>query len=89
MRRPARGGPRNEEHLSPYERIDLRANRDIILASSRLSIYLEVTNLLDRQNECCIERYHAEPGRNNQPVLVIEKSYWLPLLPSLGFQWEF
>jgi len=81
-------GPRNGERLGAYSRIDLRVNRDVLLARSKLSIYLEVTNLLNRNNECCIDSYHAAPGRP-APVLVIQKSYWLPMLPSFGFQWEF
>jgi hypothetical protein len=81
-------GPRNAGRLGSYARVDLRANRDVILANSKLSFYLEVTNLLDRQNECCVEDYHVEPGRP-APVLVIEKGYWLPILPSFGVQWEF
>ena len=80
---------RNAERLSAYARLDLRANRDVMLANSKLSFYLEVTNLLNRKNECCIETYHVVPGRNNQPFLDIEPSYWLPMLPSFGFQWEF
>jgi hypothetical protein len=27
-------------------------------------------------------------GRSG-PVLVLDEGYWMPLLPSLGFQWEF
>jgi len=81
-------GARNGERLGSYARVDLRANRDVVLANSKLSFYLEVTNLLDRENECCVEDYHVEPGRP-APVLVIEKSYWLPILPSFGVHWEF
>jgi outer membrane cobalamin receptor len=81
-------GPRNAERLGSYARLDLRANRDVVLANSKLSFYLEVTNLLDRQNPCCVEDYHVGAGRP-APTLVIEKSYWLPILPSFGVQWEF
>jgi hypothetical protein len=81
-------GPRNGERLGSYSRIDLRANRDVLLANSKLSFYLEITNLLDSRNECCVDDYHVEAGRPD-PVLVLEKSYWLPILPSFGVQWEF
>jgi len=82
-------GPRNGERLDPYARIDLRVNRDVRLARSRLSFYLEVTNLLDRKNECCIDSYHVRPGRDDSLYLDVEEGYWLPILPSFGFQWEF
>jgi outer membrane cobalamin receptor len=81
-------GPRNAERLHPYARVDLRANRDYMLANSKLSFYLEVTNLLDRNNQCCLEDYDVVAGRP-EPQLVIEQGYWLPLLPSVGVQWEF
>jgi hypothetical protein len=81
-------GPRNGARLGSYSRIDLRVNRDVLLANSKLALYFEVTNLLDSRNECCIDDYHVEDGRP-APVLVVEKSYWLPILPSLGVQWEF
>ena len=82
-------GKRNDEHMAAYTRVDLRANRDVQLARSKISFYLEVTNLLNARNECCIENYHLEPGRNGIPTLYQETSYWLPMLPSFGFQWEF
>jgi hypothetical protein len=82
-------GPRNAERLDPYARVDLRVSRDVLLQNSKLSFYMEVTNLLNRDNECCIESYHVVPRPGSPPVLETEKSYWLPMLPSFGFQWEF
>jgi hypothetical protein len=82
-------GPRNAEHLAPYTRVDLRASRDVQLRNSNLSIYLEVTNLLNSKNECCVDDYHLEQGRGGQYFLVTEIGNWLPMLPSFGFQWEF
>jgi outer membrane receptor protein involved in Fe transport len=82
-------GPRNAERLSPYARLDLRVNRDVMFANSKVSLYLEITNLLDRDNECCVEDYELEPRLNAPPVLDAKRGYWLPLLPSFGFQWEF
>jgi hypothetical protein len=81
-------GKRNAAHMGTYMRLDLRANRDVELASSRISFYLEVTNLLNRRNECCINNYRLEEGRSG-PYLNQEMGYWLPMLPSFGFQWEF
>jgi len=82
-------GKRNAEHMAPYTRVDLRANRDVQLRNSRISFYLEVTNLLNSRNECCIEDYHLEQDRNGRVFLDTETGYWLPMLPSFGFQWEF
>ena len=82
-------GPRNGTRMGAYARVDLRVNRDVMLANSKLSFYLEVTNLLNRKNECCIEEYHLEPRAGRPPVLEVETGNWLPMLPSFGFQWEF
>jgi hypothetical protein len=82
-------GKRNDEHMAAYTRVDLRANRDVQLSRSKVSFYLEVTNLLNSRNECCIENYHLERDGNGRYFLNTETSYWLPMLPSFGFQWEF
>jgi outer membrane receptor protein involved in Fe transport len=82
-------GPRNEDNLGAYARIDLRMSRDVMLANSKLSLYVEITNLLNRENECCINDYRVEQVGSPAPVLILEKGYYLPLLPSFGFQWEF
>jgi outer membrane receptor protein involved in Fe transport len=82
-------GPRNGAHMSPYTRVDLRANRDVRLRNSKISLYLEVTNLLNSRNECCTENLHLAQDDNGRVFLAKETGYWLPMLPSLGFQWEF
>jgi hypothetical protein len=82
-------GPRNGDRLGSYSRVDLRANRDVRLAHSRLSFYLEVTNLLNTKNQCGFEDYGFERDSRGQPVFWRTKDYWLPMLPSFGFQYEF
>ncbi len=82
-------GSRNGARMGKYARLDLRANRDVLLANSKLSLYVEVTNLLNAKNECCINDYGIEPDRNGRPFFYRETGYWLPMLPSFGFQWEF
>jgi hypothetical protein len=82
-------GPRNGERLEPYTRIDLRANRDVQLANSKLSFYLEVTNLLNTKNQSGFEDYGLEQDLQGVPVFWRTKDYGLPLLPSFGFQYQF
>jgi hypothetical protein len=48
-----------------------------------------VTNLLNRDNPCCTESYHLESDGMGRTWLYQEESYWLPMLPSFGFQFEF
>ena len=83
-------GQRNADHMAPYTRVDLRANRDVQLRNSKISFYLEVTNLLNSKNECCIERLSTSSRIATAALFSVkETSYWLPMLPSFGFQWEF
>jgi len=81
-------GPRNEANLGTYARVDLRVNREVMLSNSKLSLYLEITNLLNRKNQCCVEDFELYP-RPGQPVVEKEMGYYMPLLPSFGLQWEF
>ncbi len=78
---------RNAARFDDYARLDFRVNRDVLLRSGKLSFYLEVTNLLDSKNVCCVENFDVDP-RNSSRV-IIEDGYWLPMMPSLGFLWEF
>jgi outer membrane receptor for ferrienterochelin and colicin len=82
-------GERNADHLSPYTRVDLRANRDVQYANSKLTLYVEVTNLLNSRNECCIENYELQQTPGGMPFLHTTTGYYLPMLPSFGIQWEF
>jgi hypothetical protein len=54
-----------------------------------LSFYLEVTNLLNTKNQSGFEDYGLEQDSQGQPVFWRTKDYWLPMLPSFGFQYEF
>lgn len=94
--RPASGpvdviesGPLNAQRLGNYARIDLRVRRSVPLRRGRFAYYLEVTNLLNRENPCCTESYHLETRADGTSQLRYEEGHWLPLLPSFGFQFEF
>jgi hypothetical protein len=82
-------GERNAARLGNYLRLDLRASRSVEMRSGRFSYYLEVTNLLNRENPCCVESYQLETNRNGFTWLNLQQSNWLPMLPSFGFQFEF
>jgi outer membrane receptor protein involved in Fe transport len=79
---------RNAARFPSFVRIDARLAREAHLKSGNLSYYVEVINLLGRQNTCCVDAYDVRLYRGN-PELRTEYSYWLPRLPSFGFQFEF
>lgn len=81
---------RNGRRLGSYRTLDMRVARKFHMErAGTLTAFLEVNNVLNRRNECCVE-YEVEsedvPGE-----LVLDRSTrgYLPLLPSLGFVWRF
>lgn len=79
--------PLNEERHSVFHTLDARVSRDFDIRRGELSVFLEVSNLYDRSNECCIE-YSIVPGTAG-PLLKEREEHWLPLVPSLGLVWRF
>jgi len=83
-------GPRNAVRLPAYHRLDLRINSDFELDAGRLSVFVEVINLYDRENVRDIL-----PGNQRQVIdgelvaITTMHEEWFPLLPSIGASWEF
>ncbi len=81
-------GPRNDERLATYARLDARVARRFELGSGQLlTVFLDVSNLANRRNDCCVE-YQIETEAGS-PFLDVARRESLPLVPSLGFVWEF
>ncbi len=82
-------GPRNAESFSPYHRLDMRLTRRIQLPESTLTLFLEVLNVYDRRNVCCVDDfgYHPEPGGSVR--VERREGFWLERLPSFGITWKF
>ncbi|HJR71908.1 MAG TPA: TonB-dependent receptor [Gammaproteobacteria bacterium] len=81
-------GPRNAERVGAFRSLDLRVMRAFSLHRGELSAFFEMTNALDRDNECCVE-YEVELDELDEPVLGLSQLYYLPRVPSLGFVWSF
>ena len=73
---------RDEDFLS----IDARLSRTFQLKHGELDAWLEVTNLTNRSNPCCVE-YSVLDGP--PPVLFKDEDNWLPILPSVGVLWRY
>ncbi len=81
-------GERNATRLSDFASIDLRIARRFDLGSAgELTAFVEINNLLERSNECCVE-YQIE-DEFNPAVLDVKVQDSLPLIPSAGFVWKF
>lgn len=75
---------RNAQNLSSFHTLDARISRNFDLPRGELTAFLEITNLYNRANPCCIEYSVAADGS-----LIARQSHWLPILPSLGVVWAF
>lgn len=83
----AEPGPRNAERIGAFRTLDLRVTRKLELESSRLAVFLEINNLLDRDNPCCIEYEILDEEEGGG--LELKQLDYLPRIPSLGFVWQF
>ena len=82
-------GPRNGDRLGDYRTLDVRIARIFGFEhAGELTVYLEVTNLFNENNECCIE-YEITDDDDGETILEVEPVHYLPALPSLGFVWRF
>lgn len=75
---------RNANRYSVFQSLDVRIGRDFDLTRSKLSAFLEVSNLTNRRNPCCVEYSRLPDGS-----LAGRNKHWLPLVPSLGVIWRF
>lgn len=76
-------GPRNAEHLPTFSSLDARLSRRFDVRRGSLLVFVEVSNLLNRRNVCCIDWDLDDAG------LERGLDYWMPLLPAIGVLWEF
>ena len=77
-------GPRNAERLPTFASVDARLSRRFDVKRGRLTAFIEVSNLFNRRNVCCIDWDLADDGS-----LESSFDYWMPLLPAIGVLWEF
>ena len=75
---------RNQVRLPVYARLDVRANRTFTFSRSRLTLFVEVMNLLGRDNV----RQTDGVIRPNLDAVGYVGSL-LPRVPSAGFLFEF
>ena len=80
--------PRNSLRYSTFHTVDARASRRFDIARGELTAFLEITNIYDQQNVCCI-KYRLQTDSGGNQMLTSNEDHWLPLIPSLGVIWQF
>jgi len=82
-------GPRNSDRFSTYSRLDLKVGREIALSRGRLRLELDVVNITNRKNVCCVDDYSfvVLPGDTVETRRYFDR--WLGVTPSFNAAWEF
>ena len=80
-------GPINGERLPAYHRLDLRATRIFKFRAGTLRAFVDVFNVYNQKN---VEGYNNSPDESG-PQLTTRRfsEALLPILPTVGFIWEF
>jgi hypothetical protein len=80
-------GPLYAERLPPYHRLDLRVTRHFQFSRSRLSVYVDVFNLYDRENAKAYD-YFLD---GTYPYYRAQRTAHalIGVLPTIGARWEF
>ena len=81
-------GPRNALRHPDFASVDLRLSRRFDVPRGSLLAFIEISNVLNRNNVCCIDWDIEEDSLGND-VLEYSPDYWMPLLPAVGILWEF
>ncbi|MGB5719720.1 MAG: TonB-dependent receptor [Woeseiaceae bacterium] len=81
-------GTRNEFRHPTFSSVDIRLSRKFDVRRGSLLAFVEISNLFNRRNVCCIDWDLEEDSGGNQ-ALEFSNDYWMPLLPAVGILWEF
>jgi hypothetical protein len=81
-------GARNAEQYPTFTSLDLRLSRRFDVKRGTLLAFIEVSNVLNRDNVCCRD-WDLEEDDDGNEFLDYSHDYWMPLLPAIGVLWEF
>ncbi len=81
-------GPRNALRHGTFSALDFRVSRRFDLKKGSLLAFIEISNLLNRRNECCLD-WDVEEDEDGSLMLELSRDYWMPRLPAIGVLWEF
>lgn len=81
-------GPTNSSRLPAYHRLDLRATRRFRLRGGVLHVYVDLYNAYNQENLRSFD-YGLEDENGRLMLIRYPDETMLPILPSIGFRWEF
>ncbi len=78
-------GARNSARWDNYFSADLRLSRSVSLPLGELSLWLDGTNITNKQNNCCVDLDSTNPP-GSMPAW--ETLTWVPRVINVGFSWR-
>jgi outer membrane receptor protein involved in Fe transport len=82
-------GLRNAGRHPTFASIDFRLGRKWKLNRGSFLAFLEISNLGNRKNQCCLDWDFEEDEETGEEIFERGVDYWLPLMPAIGVLWEF
>ncbi|ANM30761.1 hypothetical protein ABI59_16005 [Acidobacteria bacterium Mor1] len=82
-------GPRNSIRHPTYVRVDGKLAYALTVRNTALSFELEVLNLADRQNVCCVDEIELGFDGSGNPFLIRDVDTWLGITPSFSLRISF
>lgn len=82
-------GPRNSARLPPWFRLDGRVSKAISSRRGELEVSLDVLNLTNHENVCCIRDVVPFANPDGTLGVVREERAPLPIFPSISVRWNF
>lgn len=82
-------GERNSERFTTYARLDFKGRRGFALPRGRLWLTLEVLNLTDHDNPCCLNDVFFDPRSDGTIEVTTDYGDWLGTTPLASVSWEF
>jgi hypothetical protein len=80
--------PRNSLNYDSFQSLDVRASRAFPLPRGELTAFVEISNVLNKRNACCVA-YSMRTADDGSTTLRADEDHWLPLVPSIGVIWNF
>ena len=81
--------PYNELRLPDFTSLDLRANRLVPTRRGELNWFIEISNLLDHANYCCLDYRYTPASAAGPASLALERDALVGIVPNIGLRWEF
>jgi outer membrane receptor protein involved in Fe transport len=82
-------GERNSDRYDPYVRFDFRGRRSFRLPRGRVWLTLDVFNLTDQENICCLNEVFFTPLPDGSVHVRRVDDHWLGITPAFSVLWEF